>query len=114
MSWARRYDFATQPPKGQNFFRLQKNLIPEANSRPGDVYLLCWSAGQPAALDITITSPLQPSISSNAARKSGFALRAADDRKLKQYSLHVPTLVFNFFPWFLNHLEDSLNLSERH
>ena len=39
----------------------QKNLIPETNSQPGDVYLPCWSAGQPAALNITINSPLQPS-----------------------------------------------------
>ena len=37
-----------------------KNLIPETNSRPGD--LPCCCAAQSAALDITITSPLQPSI----------------------------------------------------
>ena len=35
----------------------QKNLIPETNSRHGG-----GSAGQPAALDITITSPLQISV----------------------------------------------------
>ena len=46
----------------------QKNLRPETNSRPGGVFLLCWSAAQPAALDVTITSPLQPSIISNALR----------------------------------------------
>ena len=62
--------------------RQQKNLIPEKNPRPGDVYLPCWSAGQPAALDMTITSSLQTSIILNAARKSGFALKAAKDRKL--------------------------------
>ena len=50
------------------------------------MYLPCLSAGQLAALDITITSPLQLSIISYAARKSGFALRAEKDRKLEQFS----------------------------
>ena len=76
----------------------QKNLIPETNSRPGDVYLPCWSARQPAALDITITSPLQPSIISNAARKSGFALRAAEHRKLEQYSQQCANIGVQFIP----------------
>ena len=35
----------------------EKNLIPDNNSRPGDVYLPSWSAWQPIALDATITSP---------------------------------------------------------
>ena len=48
----------------------QKNLVSETNSRPGDVYLPCWSARQPAALGVTITFPLQPSTNSNAARMS--------------------------------------------
>ena len=76
----------------------QKNLIPETNSRPGDVYLPCWSAEQLAALDITITSPLQPSIISNGARKSGFALRAAEDRKLEQYSEQCGNIGVQFIP----------------
>ena len=37
---------------------LQKYLLPVNNSRPGDVYLPSFVAGQPAALDVTITSPL--------------------------------------------------------
>ena len=76
----------------------QENLIPETNSRPGNMYLPCWSAGQPAALDITITSPLQPSIISNAARKSGVALRAAEDRKLEQFSQQCANIGVQFFP----------------
>ena len=76
----------------------QKNLIPETNCGPGDMYLPCWSAGQPAALDITITSPLQPSIISNAARKSGFALRAAEDRKFEQYSQQRAKIGLQFNP----------------
>ena len=76
----------------------QQNVIPETNSRPGDVYSTCWSAGQPAALDITNTSPLQPSIISNGAKKSGFALRAAEDRKLEQYSQICANIGVQFIP----------------
>ena len=76
----------------------QKNLIPETNSRPGDVYLLCWSAGQLTALDITVTSPLQLSFISNAARKSGIALRAAEDRKLEQYSQQCANIGVQIIP----------------
>ena len=92
----------------------QKNLIPETNSRPGDVYLPCRFAGQLAALDTTITSPLQLSIISDAARKSGFALRAVENRKLEQHSQQCANIGVHFFPWLLNHLEGSLNWSERH
>ena len=76
----------------------QKKLTPEKNSRAGDMYLPGWSAGQPAALDISINSPLQPSIISNAARKSGFALRAAEDRKLEQYSQQCASIGVQFIP----------------
>ena len=74
----------------------QKNLIPETISRPGDMYLPCWSSRQPAALHITNTSPLEPSIISNAARKSGCALRAAEDRKLEQYSQQCANIGVQF------------------
>ena len=68
----------------------QKNLIPDNNSRPGDIYLPSWSAGQPSALDVTITSPLKPSLISDAARRCGFALTNAEDRKYEQYAQNVP------------------------
>ena len=63
----------------------KRNLIAENNSRPGDVYLPCWKSGQSAALDITVTSSLQPNIISHAAEKSGYAIEAAEDRKYAQY-----------------------------
>ena len=63
----------------------KRNLIVENNSRPGDVYLLSWKSGQSAALDITVTSSLQPNIITYAAEKSGYAIEAAEDRKYAQY-----------------------------
>ena len=57
----------------------------KTKSRPGDVYLSSFIAGQPAALDITITSPLQASLISDEVRTYGFALTLAQDRKIGQY-----------------------------
>ena len=84
-----------------------KNLIPDNNSRPKDIYLPSWSAGQPSALDVTITSPLQPSLISDAAMRCGFALTNAEDRKYEQYAqkrveIGIPfvPLLFEFFGGF--------------
>ena len=63
----------------------QKHLLPENNLRPGDVYLPSFIAGQPAALDVTITSPLKVSFISDAARTCGFALTLAEDRKMGHF-----------------------------
>ena len=63
----------------------QKHLLLENNSRPGDAYLPSVIAGQPAALDVTITSPLQASLLSDEARICGFALTLAEDRKIGHY-----------------------------
>ena len=63
----------------------KRNLIAENNSRPGDVYLPSWKSGQPAALDITVTSSLKPNIFSHAAEKSGYAIEAAEGRKYAQH-----------------------------
>ena len=37
----------------------KKNLIPESQSRTGDIFVPTWKAGKPAAFDITVTSSLQ-------------------------------------------------------
>ena len=62
-----------------------KNLIPDNNSRQETYILPSWSAGQAAALDLTITSPLQRSLISDAARRCGFALNNAEERKSGHY-----------------------------
>ena len=74
----------------------QKNVIPETYSRPGDVYSPCSSAGQPAALDVIITSPLQPSIISNAMRTSD--LRAAEEKMIEHYSQQCVNIGVRFIP----------------
>ena len=75
-----------------------KKLLPDNNSRPGDIFLPVWSAGQPAALDVTVTSPLQSSLILNASEKSGFALSAAEDRKYEQYAQNCSEVGIQFIP----------------
>ena len=63
----------------------KQNLIPESQSRPGDIFVQTWKPGKPAAFDVTVTSSLQSNSLFNAATKAGYALDAADERK---YCLH--------------------------
>ena len=63
----------------------KRNLIARNGSRPGDIFLPSWKSGRPAALDVTVTSPLQPNIINHAAEKSGYAIEAADERKYAQH-----------------------------
>ena len=76
----------------------QKNLIPDNKSRQGDVYLPRWSTGQPAALDQTKTSPLQPSLVSDAARMCGFALTNAEETKYEHYAKKCAEIGVQFLP----------------
>ena len=65
---------------------VEKNiLVPESQSRPGDIFVPTWKAGKPAAFDVTVTSSLQSNSLTNAATKAGYALDAADERK---YCIH--------------------------
>ena len=91
----------------------QKHLLPENNSRPGDVYLTSFIAGQPAALDVTITSPLQASLISDAARTCGFALTLAEDKdwallpEVQRYGYPLHTFgVRNFWRTIRNNKEN--------
>ena len=56
-------------------------LIPSSSSRPADVFLPNWKRGQPAALDVTVTSPLQQVTVAGAASTPGHALWVREERK---------------------------------
>ena len=51
------------------------------NTRPADVLVANWSLGKPAAFDLTVTSPLNPSILSEAGVTAGSAALVAECRK---------------------------------
>ena len=59
----------------------KKNLIPESQSGPGDIFVPTGKAAKPAAFDVTVSSSLQSNSLTNAAKKAGYALAAADERK---------------------------------
>ena len=57
------------------------SLIPGSCNRPADLYLPVWKCGRPAALDITVISPLQQLTLTKAATIQGSALSVAEERK---------------------------------
>ncbi|KAL5494380.1 hypothetical protein EMCRGX_G015702 [Ephydatia muelleri] len=52
-----------------------------SRSRPADVLVTRWEKGLPAALDITVTSPLNPAILDESCSTAGVAAVAAESRK---------------------------------
>ena len=50
--------------------------------RPADILIAGWDRGKPAALDITITSPLCPAILGESCHQAGEAALAAEACKL--------------------------------
>ena len=57
-------------------------MIPGNNMRPADVFIPHWAGGQDAALDVTVTHPLQDRTRAGAATTPGYALNVAYDRKV--------------------------------
>ena len=53
----------------------------KSRTRPADVLILNWSLGKPVALDLTVTSPLNAEIISEASVTAGSAAYAAEQRK---------------------------------
>ena len=66
------------------------NLIPGTIRRPGDVSVTNWSLGKSAAIDVSITSPLQNTTILSAAIEAGFAAgereKSKDENNLKKLS----------------------------
>ena len=75
----------------------QRNLIPGERSKPGDIFIPTWSAGRPAAFDVTVTSPLQ-SLLSRAAETPGASLEVAEDRKFSKHEKNCEEQGISFFP----------------
>ena len=58
------------------------SLVPSSCSRPADILLPHWSRGCPAALDVSVISPLQHLTLAGAASSPGHALRVGVRRKM--------------------------------
>lgn len=57
------------------------SLVPGSLSHPANVYLQQWSHRWPAAVDVTVISPLQYHTLPHCASMQGYALSMADKRK---------------------------------
>ena len=55
--------------------------LEKSRTRPADVLIPNWSLGKPVALDLTVTSPLNAEIISEASVTAGSAAYAAEQRK---------------------------------
>ena len=73
-------------------------LIPGSNSRPADVFLPNWRSGKPAALDVSVISPLQQLTLAEAASSPGHALQVGINRKLATHASTCRTAGVDFVP----------------
>jgi len=82
-------------------------LIPGEDSRPADVLLPHWIAGQDAAMDVTVVNPCQVATVVGAATTAGHALQHAYTRKMRgaadacqqQGVTFLPMVVESFGGW---------------
>ena len=81
------------------------SIIPNSSSRPADIYLPFWSGGRPAALDVTVISPLQKSTITASSSSQGAALTVVETiERMLPISLIAGALVSPSCPWRLRHL----------
>ena len=60
------------------------NLTPDhSNTHPADILIPHWYMGKPAALDLSVTSPLNPLTRLEAGVTAGAAAKATEERNLK-------------------------------
>ena len=80
------------------------SLIPGSRSRPADVYVPLWVGHRPAAMDVTVISPLQQLTLSGASSIAGHALQVAEERKRTAYAELCHPLGIDFVPLALEAL----------
>ena len=73
-------------------------LIPGSLSRPADLYLPYWRRGRPAAMDVTVVSPLQKGLVGRAAETQGHALSVATRRKVREHEDSCQEESIDFVP----------------
>ena len=78
--------------------RKVSSLISDSCNHPADSYLLVWKCGRPAALDITVISPLQQLTLANVAAIKGSALLVAEERKHAAHADACAAVGISFSP----------------
>ena len=77
------------------------SLILGTRSRSADIFLPNWTGGHPAALDITVISPMQSLTLKSAAITPGHALYITEERKLVARGEECHLEGVNFIPLVL-------------
>ena len=80
------------------------SVVPDSHSRPADILLPTWSRGRPAALDVTVISPLQQQTLHAAASTPGHALQVGVQRKLTAHLSACRSAGVDFIPIVLETL----------
>ena len=75
--------FATAQSAGLAPIKEGRALLPGTNRKPADVFLPNWAAGRDAALDVTVTHPLQDQTRAGAAATPGHAMSVAYQNKMR-------------------------------
>ena len=96
------------------------NLTPDhSHSRPADVLISNWALGKTAACDISVTTPLNSNIMSEAGVTAGAAAQATELRKHETNDvkcselgwLCIPLVVESYGAWEKEAFESSLSPS---
>ena len=74
------------------------NLVPGSSARPADILLPYWCRGRPAALDVSVISPLQRLTLADAASTQDHALSVGVHRKLTSNLPACRAAGVDFFP----------------
>ena len=83
---------ALSPAKEENA------LLPGSDDKPADVLLPNYASGKPAALDVTVVSPLQQQLVKKAAEEPGSAARKRFQEKQAKYQTPCKNEGIEFFP----------------
>ena len=84
-------------------------VIPGSCNRPADLYLPVWKCAKPAALDITVISPLQQLTLANAAAILGSVLLEVEQRKCAAYADACAAVGISFPLWQWKLLVDGVS-----
>ena len=75
-----------------------KGLSESSRRRPGDIFIPIWAHGSPAAVDVTLTCPLQSTLINRAAEEVGYVCKLAEERKLAASAELCQQSGFEFIP----------------
>ena len=97
----------------------ERNLLQDTDSRPADILIPCWIDSKDAALDVTVTNPLQKSLAGDPTKEAGHALGLAKARKERlaraacerENLFFVPLAVETFGGWDLQAIDTFKRIS---